>query len=721
MEQLTQNLKDGKMELLEVPFPVLSKGRILVRNHYSLISAGTEGKTVKDARLGYIGKARARKEEVKKVIQAAKTFGIKDTYRMVMNKLDAPSSLGYSCAGEVIGLADDVIGFNIGDMVACAGPTAAHAEVVAVPVNLCVKVPGEVAMKDASFATVGAIAMQGVRQADLRLGESCAVIGLGLVGQLTIQLLKASGVKVAGIDLDENMIALAHKNGCDLSMNRNQEHLEQQISHFTSGHGVDAVIITAGSSSTDPVDLAGAIARKKGKVVIVGGVPTGFKRPNYFKKELDLRMSSSYGPGRYDPEYEEHGHDYPYGYVRWTENRNMLSFLELIDQGRISLNNIITHEFDFSNAPAAYEIVVNRSETFSGIVLKYDISKDLKDSVSLPAEKTYAPDEPSIGLIGAGSFGQNFLLPALKDKARMVTVVTARPNNAVNIARKFGFENADGDAGRVFSNQEINTVFIATRHDSHGSLVIDSLKNGKNIFVEKPLCLRSDELPEIVEAYTKGNTKLMVGYNRRFSPFTERMMQSLPSDLPKVINYRINAGYIPPDHWAHDPIVGGGRIIGEVCHFIDLAMFISGSNINFVSARSVEPKNHPDDTLVINASFEDGSIATITYVSNGHKSMSKEYLEVFCGGVAYKIDDFRSLNVYAEKPQQMKGTQDKGHNKEISAFIDSIRTGGQAPIPFNDLVTTSHATFCILESIRNNGENIAVKAEDLFKNRTELN
>lgn len=721
MEQLTQNLKDGKMELLEVPYPVLSKGRVLVRNHFSLISAGTEGKTVKDARLGYIGKARARKEEVRKVIQAAKTFGIKDTYRMVMNKLDAPSSLGYSCAGEVIAVADDVTEFNIGDRVALAGPTAAHAEVVAVPLNLCARVPESVSLKDASFTTVGAIAMQGVRQADLRLGESCAVIGLGLVGQLTVQLLKASGVKVAGIDLDDRMIELAVQNGCDLCLNRAQEHLEQQLAHFTDGYGVDAVIITAGSTSTDPVDLAGAISRKKGKVVIVGGVPTGFKRPNYFKKELDLRMSSSYGPGRYDPEYEEHGHDYPYGYVRWTENRNMISFLELLENGRISLKNIITHEFNFRNAPEAYDLVVNRSEPFSGIVLKYDISKELKSSVHLHTEKTFSQGEPSVGLIGAGSFGQNFLLPAMKDKARMVTVVTARPNNAVNIARKFGFENAEGDAAKVFDDPAINTVFIATRHDSHAGLVIESLRNNKNVFVEKPLCLRADELPQIIEAYTKGTGQLMVGYNRRFSPYVNKLMESLPSNLPRVMNYRINAGHIPADHWIQDPEIGGGRIIGEVCHFIDLTMYISGSTINSVSARSVTPHGHPDDTVVINISFDDGSIASITYASNGHKSFPKEYLEVFCGGTVYKLDDFRSLNIFSEKPHQMKGNQDKGHNNEVAAFIQSIRSGTEPPIRFNDLVTSSHATFCVLESIRNNGENIPVRAEEIISNRSQLN
>nr|HNH66593.1 zinc-binding alcohol dehydrogenase [Bacteroidia bacterium] len=328
MEQLTQNLKDGKMQLLEVPFPVLSSGQVLVRNHYSLISAGTEGKTVKDARLSYIGKARARKEEVKKVIDAAKTFGLLNTYKMVMNKLDAPSSLGYSSAGEIIAVAPDVTEFRVGDLVACGGNSAVHAEVIAVPVNLCVKLNDKIALQHACFTTLGSIALQGIRQADLRLGENCVVIGLGLVGQLTVQMLKAGGIKTIGIDIDQRMVDLALHTDIDAAFTRNSEDLESSINNITNGYGTDAVIITAGTDSLDPVDLAGALCRRKGKVVIVGAVPTGFKRPNYFKKELDLRMSCSYGPGRYDSEYEEGGIDYPYGYVRWTENRNMAAFVD---------------------------------------------------------------------------------------------------------------------------------------------------------------------------------------------------------------------------------------------------------------------------------------------------------------------------------------------------------------------------------------------------------
>lgn len=376
MEQLTQNLKDGHMQLLEVPFPALGSGQVLVRNHFSLISAGTEGKTVKDARLGYIGKARARKEEVKKVIQTAKTLGLKETYRLVMNKLDAPSALGYSCAGEIIAVADDVRDFRIGDKVACGGSTAVHAEVVAVPVNLCVKLKNNVSMPEAAFTTLGAIAMQGVRQADLRLGENCVVIGLGLLGQITSQLLRASGVQVIGIDIDQKQVDQAAKYSCDHTFNRSNEQLEQAILELTGGHGTDAVIITAATSSSDPIDLAGTISRKKGKVIIVGAVPTGFQRKNYYNKELELRMSCSYGPGRYDSEYEEQGIDYPFAYVRWTENRNMQAFADLLASGRLNIKPLVTHVFPFNDAKKAYDLILARTEPFSGIVLEYDLQKN---------------------------------------------------------------------------------------------------------------------------------------------------------------------------------------------------------------------------------------------------------------------------------------------------------------------------------------------------------
>ncbi|MBP6532498.1 MAG: bi-domain-containing oxidoreductase [Bacteroidia bacterium] len=709
MEQLVQSLKDGAMQLLQVPFPALQPGCILVRNHFSVISAGTEGKSVKDARLGYVAKARARKEEVGKVMKSVQNFGLIPTYKMVMNKLESPSPLGYCCAGEVIAVASDVKDFRIGDFVACGGNTAVHAEVVAVPVNLCVKISNDVNIRDAAFATLGAIAMQGIRQADLRLGENAVVIGLGLIGQLTIQMLNAAGIRTIGIDIDERMVQLASANGCELSINRRSETLENDVLDFTAGHGTDAVIITAGTDSTDPVDLAGALSRKKGKVVIVGAVPTGFKRANYFRKELELKMSSSYGPGRYDREYEEEGIDYPYAYVRWTENRNMEAFVELLRKGKLNIAGLITHEYPFSKAEDAYKVIVEKTEPFTGMVLKYDVKKELVSNVKL-AERKYSKSQPVIGLIGAGSFAQNYLLPALKDKAQLAIVATARPNNARYIADKYSFASCTGNASEVFSDKDVNTVFIATRHDTHAEYVMEALKSNKNIFVEKPLCLTENDLHQIKALYDTKSVQLMLGFNRRFSPYTETLRsfisqsEKLSSASPIAINYRINAGVVAADHWVHDPKVGGGRILGEVCHFIDLCTFITGSKVTGVTANSMNTSDGKTDTLTVNLSFANGSIANISYFSNGQKELPKERLEVFAGGVVAVIDDFKSVVTYGKTVSEKTGKQDKGHAKEVELFMNSIREGKNGPIPFDEIYHSMLVTFKVLESISMNGE-----------------
>ncbi len=702
MEQLTQNLKDGRMQLLEVPFPALSSGCVLVRNHYSLISAGTEGKTVKDARLGLFAKARSRKEEVRKVVEAARTYGLRDTYRMVMNKLTSPSPLGYSCAGEVIGIASDVTDFRVGDLVACGGSMANHAEVVSVPVNLCVKIDNSVPLEYAAFTTLGAIALQGIRQADLRLGENCVVIGLGLLGQLSMQMLRAAGVKAIGIDTDQNMVNLARKNGFGLSFLRGREDLEQLVLHESDGHGCDSVIITAGTDSTDPVDLAGLLARKKGKVVVVGAVPTGFKRENYFKKELDLRMSSSYGPGRYDSEYEEQGIDYPYAYVRWTENRNMQAFAEMLKSGGVDLSGLLTHTFPFSDAPDAYQLILDRNEPYAGIVLKYDPQKNIYRSITLRA-RTYSSGSPVIGLIGAGSFAQNFLLPSLKGNANLHTVVTGRPQNARNIADKFGFDNCSGDSAEIFSNSEINTVFIATRHDSHATYVLQALRSGKNVFVEKPLCLSPEDLEEIREEYERSGHRLMVGFNRRFAPLLTELKNQMQGPVPLAIHYRINAGIIPKDHWTQDLKTGGGRILGEVCHFVDLCAFIASSEIRSLNASIMKDASGLNDTVAITLNFINGSIAQISYFSNGSKNLPKEKLEVYGSGKVCVLDDFKELAITGRNTVRKTGKQDKGHSAEVKLFLDSIRNNTADPIPFTEIYSATLATFKILESAATGG------------------
>lgn len=691
------------MKILEVPYPALNPGMVMVRNHFSLISAGTEGKSVKDARLSMIGKARARKDEVKKVIDAARTFGIKDTYRMVMNRLDAPSALGYSCAGVVIGVAADVTEFKTGDRVACGGSTANHAEVIALPKNLCVKIPDAVSFEQASFTTLGSIAMQGVRQADLRIGENCVVIGLGLLGQLTMQILNAGGIKAIGIDIDEKQVNASLKNGLKNCYVRSREDIEQIVLNLSNGYGCDAVIITAATSSTDPVELAGAITRRKSKVVIVGAVPTGFNRKNYYVKELELLMSCSYGPGRYDAEYEEGGIDYPYEFVRWTENRNMQSFVELLAEKKVNVDVLTSHTFDFLKAPEAYQMILDRSEPFTGILLKYDAQKELRKNVRI-SDKPASPSNSNIGLIGAGSFGQNFLIPALKDHAKFIGVATSRSNNARNIADKYGFSYCTGNASELFSDAAISTIFIATRHNTHAGYVMDAIRAGKNVFVEKPLCLNESELGQISSLQASTDVRIMVGFNRRFAPMIMQLRQSLNDATPRSINYRINAGIVPHDHWVHNKNTGGGRIIGEACHFIDLCMHLAGAPITSVSARAMNDPHALLDNAVISLGFANGSIASISYFSNGNKNLPKEYLEVFSGGIVGIVDDFKSLKIFGKTKKEINGTQDKGHKKEVEEFMNAMKNGKPSPIPFEQLYNTTLATFKVIESIASGGE-----------------
>jgi predicted dehydrogenase/threonine dehydrogenase-like Zn-dependent dehydrogenase len=701
MLQLTQNLKTGRMELSEVPVPAAAKGRVLVRNHYSVISAGTEGGKVSTARKGYIGKAKEKPAQVKQVIDTLKSEGIASTYRRVMNKLDALSPLGYSSAGVVEAVGEGVTGFRVGDRVACGGEGASHAEAGSLTENLLVKVPDNVDLRDAAYATVASIAMQGVRQAGLSLGESCAVIGLGLLGQLTVQILKAAGMRVAGIDIDPTVVELARRSGADIAFTRGSGDEEQAIAVFSGGYGVDAVIITAGTSSLDPVELAGRFCRRKGKIVIVGAVPTGFSRENYYKKELELRMATSYGPGRYDPNYEEKGLDYPIGYVRWTENRNMAAFLQLVSDGSVDLSFLTTHEFEFRNAPEAYEMIMERSEPFVGIVLKYDIEGDIGTSVKLDGDRAAAPaaGDIRVSFIGAGSFAQNLLLPNIKD-AEMVTVATSQGHTAKNVAQKWGFRTATCDTGEVFGDDS-NVLFIATRHDSHAEYVKSALKAGKNVFVEKPLCLKEEELEEIAGIYREAQgLRLMVGFNRRFSPQVRKVKEQFTDTLPKAIDYRINAGAIPADHWIQDREAGGGRIIGEVCHFVDLAMFLAGSLPKSLSAHAMEAPAGLLDTLNVSILFRDGSIACVSYFANGSKALKKERIEVFSSGKVAVIDDFSKLDIYtSRKSSKGSGSQDKGHAREVKEFLDSIRKGGPAPISFEEIFWSTKMSFDIIRSI----------------------
>lgn len=697
MKQITQNLKDGKMTLLEVPAPAVGRGMVLVRNHFSLISAGTEGSKVITARKSLLGKAREKPEQVKQVLGSVKSEGLAATYHKVMNKLDAPSPLGYSCAGEVIEVGAGVPDIRIGDMVACGGASAVHAEIVSVPRNLCAPVPDGTSLEQAAYTTVAAIALQGVRQASLQTGENCVVIGLGLIGQLTVQLLKASNIKVMGVDVSAAAVELAKKSGADFACERAFTGLEETAQQLSKGFGVDAVIITAATSSLDPVELAGSLCRKKGKVVIVGAVPTGFSRKHYYEKELDLRMSCSYGPGRYDSDYEEKGIDYPIGYCRWTENRNMQAFLEMRD--KLDLDLLTTHTFELQDAISAFDMIVTKSEPYVGILIRYDTEAPLLTRIQLRSPLGTG-DQPRVGFIGAGTFAQKFLLPNACKLAEMIGVATASGNNARNVADKYSFAYATGNAAEIITDESINTVFIATRHNLHAEQVLAALQSGKNIFVEKPLCLTALELEQIAEAYHQSEVRLMVGFNRRFAPLVEKIKAALPEGIPVAINYRINAGAIPADNWIQDSVTGGGRIIGEVCHFIDLALFLAGGALEQTTGRIMKTATGLNDTLVSTHAFADGSIASISYFANGAKALPKELLEVHCAGQTWVLDDFKHLFVYDSSKKKISlRTQDKGHAREVEAFLQAVREGTPAPIAFEDIYQVTAATSALAEQL----------------------
>jgi len=713
-----QKLKTGDMKVLEVPIPGIAKGHLLVRNHYSLISAGTEGSTVKSARKGLVGKAKERPQQVKQVLDTVRAQGPVQTYRAVMKKLDSYSPLGYSCVGEVIETprSDQAAGgIRAGDVVACGGLTASHAEVVHVPEALCVKLHRDTDLRQAAYNTLGAIAMQGVRQADLRMGESCAVIGLGLLGQLTCLLLRASGIQAIGIDIDPDMVDVASRQSADLALSRDAEGIEELIHGSTGGIGCDAVIITAASSSLDPINFAGALARKRGTVVVVGAVPTGFDRePHYYKKELQLRMSCSYGPGRYDPVYEEKGIDYPPAYVRWTEKRNMEAFQDLIYRKKIDVSYLTTHTFRLDDAPKAYDMMMAKSEPFIGILIEYDTNKKI-DRARIPLRTSEAERRKAggvgVGFIGAGSYAQSHLLPNIPKGGDVVLkgVMTASGPGARSAGERFGFEFCTGDEKDILGNEEIDAIFIATRHDTHGDYVLKSLRAGKHVFVEKPLCLTPSELEEIRIQMSNaanpesggGSPVLIVGYNRRFSPLAARLKEQLGKG-PMAMTYRVNAGAIPADSWIQDPDVGGGRIVGEICHFVDFLTYINGSMPVSVHAHVLDDPEHLNDTLIISLSFSNGSIGTISYFANGDESLPKEMIEFFAHGCTAVLDDFVQLSIHANGRKKTKKllSQDKGQRTEVAAFIDAVLNGKPMPIPFEELYSTSLVTFKILESIQ---------------------
>ncbi|WP_152018355.1 bi-domain-containing oxidoreductase [Aliarcobacter butzleri] len=704
MKQLIQSFKTGELGLFDVPAPVCEKNGALVQTTVSLVSAGTEKMLVDFAKKSMIAKAKDRPDLVKQVIDKMKKEGVRNTLEKVFTKLDTPIPLGYSLAGRVVQVGDELSGINIGDRVACGGAGYAnHAEINYVPKNLMVKIPDGVDDIDASFVTVGAIALQGVRQTAPLLGEKIAVMGLGLLGQLIVQLLKANGCKVIGSDIDPDKMALAKKLGCDEVCHASE--LIARTNEFTGGHGADAVIIAASTSSNQPITDAAEISRMRGRVVLVGMVGMDVPRNTYYKKELEIKLSMAYGPGRYDPEYEEKGIDYPYDLVRFTEQRNFEAFLGLIQEGKITPKELITHSYDFDEAMKAYDLLEGRiQEKYLGIVLKYKREINLGvEKIVQRSEKKISNDKVNVGLIGAGNFTKSVILPNVQKVGdfELVGLCTATGVSAQGTGKKYDFKYITTDSDEIFKNSEINSVFVTTRHNDHASKVLKAIESKKHCFVEKPLCIYEKELETIKEIYT-GETVVQVGFNRRFSPMIEKMKKLLSGQIS--VNYRVNAGIIPKNIWIQDRTIGGGRIIGEVCHFIDTCSYLIGSKVKSVFATTVNKADQsiPDeDNVNIVLNYANGSTATISYYAYGDSSMPKEYIEIFANGVGMQLNDFRELIIFKKGKviKEKSANQDKGFVNEFKAFKEALKSGNEA-IEFESIYNTTKTTFKILESIR---------------------
>jgi predicted dehydrogenase/threonine dehydrogenase-like Zn-dependent dehydrogenase len=708
MKQVLQNLKTGEVAVTDLPVPTLRKGFVLVRTAASLISAGTERLTVEAGQKSLIGRAVEQPALVKQVIQRARTEGVLNTVDAVRAKLGSVIALGYSAAGTIIKVGDGVTNFREGDRVACAGVGyASHAEVLSVPKNLCVRLPEALGFDAAAFGTLGAIAMQGVRLAEPTLGESVVVTGLGLVGQLAVQLLKANGCRVFGIDLDPGKIELAKQMGADAGCASDDE-AKQRVLEWSRGRGADAVLITAATESNQPIELAGEISRPKGRVIVVGAVGLNIPRKPFYDRELTFRISMSYGPGRYDPEYEERGHDYPFGYVRWTEGRNIEAFLDLLAERRINVEPLITHRFNLDETERAYKLITGEvSEPYLGIVLKYDTDRKVERRISIGAKKSSPASSVRIGLIGAGGYAKGVLLPLFKSAgADFQSIASASGVSARAVGAKFGFQSCVSGADEVIGDEAANLIVIATRHGSHAEFAAGALARGHHVFVEKPLALNDEQLDEVLDAAANANGQLMVGFNRRFSPLAMAAKDFFGSrQTPLSINYRVNAGRIPRGHWANDETEGGGRIVGEVCHFIDLMHFLTGSLTTRVYAESIASRNaevNDEDSVFITLRLADGSNGSIAYLAEGDSAMPKERMEIFGGGKSFVIDDFQNSTAYEhgrEKKTKLR-EKDKGQKDEVHLACAVVREGKPAPIALEDLATTTRATFRIRESLR---------------------
>jgi predicted dehydrogenase len=716
MKQVLQQPSTGGIAVVEVPAPKLLPGCMLVRIAASLVSAGTERASTEFASKNLLQKAKARPDLFREVIGKIQRDGLFSALAAVRSRLDQPSALGYSSAGTVVGVGEGVADINVGDRVACAGAGfAVHAEFASVPRLLVARIPpaARVSFEEAAFTTVGAVALHGVRTAEVKLADTVAVIGLGLLGQLTLQVLKAAGCRVLGMDIVPERAEMASRMGAD-AVSASESDFRDLCRQSTGGHGVDAVLIAAETPGSGPVNLAAEIARDRGLVVAVGTVGMDIQRKFYYEKELDFRVARSYGPGRYDAAYEQKGRDYPIGYVRWTETRNMEAFLQLAAEGKLDLASLITHRFPIDHAHGAYDLISGKTEEPSlGVLITYPDSPAETRRIELngtgDAARVAAGSAVAVGLLGAGAFATSTLLPALRQVRGVDLVVVCAANGAHSrhAAEKFKFQYCATDEGEVINDPVVNTVAIVTRHYLHAAQLLAALKVGKHVFCEKPLCLNEDELAEIVRFYSAmsngSSPLLMVGFNRRFAPMAARMKSFLDGiNEPLVLHYRVNAGYVSPDHWVNDPEQGGGRLKGEVCHFIDFLSFLASDSPVEVQARGLaNPGEHAGDNILVSLQFANGSQGTISYVANGDRSYSKERVEVFGGGAVAVLEDFRRLELVRHGHKEVLRSrlrQDKGHRGEWEAFAAAIRGGKKAPIPFHEIVASTLATLRAVDS-----------------------
>ncbi len=708
MRQILQSLRDGATELADVPSPRAADGQLLIHTSTTLVSAGTERMLVEFGKANWIEKARQQPDKVRMVLDKVRTEGLVTTLEAVRSKLDQSLTLGYCNVGVVAEVGRGVEGFMVGDRVVSNGK---HAEVVCVPKNLCARIPENVSDEQAAFTVLAAIGLQGIRLVNPTLGECVVVTGLGLIGLLTVQMLRAQGCRVLGIDFDPERLALAQQFGAEVINPGAGGDVLAAAQAFSRGRGVDAVIITASTKSNEPVSQAATMCRQRGRIVLVGVVGLELSRADFYEKELSFQVSCSYGPGRYDSSYEEAGNDYPLGFVRWTEQRNFEAVLDLIANGRLDVEPLVSHRFALNHAIEAYDLLSSGKPSL-GIVLQYpEASVQHVVALATRSVRLHAaastPAKANVAFLGAGNYAGRVLIPAFKTAgAQLQAVVSGGGVSAVHFGRKFGFAEASTDAAAVLSNPLVDTVVVATRHDAHARQVLMALRAGKHVFCEKPLCLTLDQLAEIeVEAARRSTQQLMLGFNRRFAPQVVKVKQLLLTvSEPKSFIMTVNAGAIPVDHWTQDRTVGGGRIVGEACHFIDLLRHLAGSSI--VRSHAVALGRHPslavtEDKVTLTLEFIDGSVGTILYLANGDKGFPKERLEVFCAGRVLQLDNFRTLRGWGWKGFRKLNLwrQDKGAQQCVDAFVHAIRQGLPAPIAVEEIIEVSRVSIELAASL----------------------